>query len=449
MKSDDRPAREIRKVAFASLVGTTIEWYDFVIYSQAAALVMNRLFFPEFDPVVGTLASLATFAVGFVARPVGGIIFGHLGDRVGRKTTLVTTLLIMGLATVFVGLLPTYAQIGIWAPIVLVVLRILQGVAVGGEWGGAVLMSVEHAPSNRRGFYASWAQLGIPLSLILATGTLAGISAAMPEAAFVSWGWRLPFLLSALLVVVGLIIRLRVEESPVFARIRAQGRQVKLPIGEILRTAKKQVLLTTGLCAGINVGFYVITVYAIAYATTTVGLSRNETLFALIVGSIVDFVAILLFALLSDRVGRRPILIFGNIFLAVFAYPYFAMAASGSAALLTLATVLGLALGHAPVYAVTSSFFAESFTARTRYSGISLAYQLAAALISGPTPIVAAALVAGFGGYLPVVTLMVATAVISLLCLVFLAETRHRAIEDGEPEAADQRVGVVEPGAAG
>jgi metabolite-proton symporter len=412
-----------RKVAAASFIGSTIEWYDFLVYSQAAALVFGKLFFPQSTALAGTLASLATFGAGFLARPIGGIVFGHLGDRIGRKAALVMTLLMMGGATMAVGLLPTFSQSGIWAPIALVALRLIQGFAVGGEWGGAVLMSVEHAPAGRRAFYGSFPQMGIPLALILATSTLALVSTVLTEDEFLGWGWRIPFLLSGLLVVVGLVIRLSIEETPVFRRLQREGQQVRLPVMELVRGSKKQIALTIGSQTGVNIGFHVVTVFALAYATTYAGVSRNATLIALVIASVVDLVAMPVFALLADVVGRKPVLVGGTVFFGLFMYPFFLLISSGHPVLLRVGLAAALALGHAPVYAVTATFFAESFGARTRYSGISLGYQLAGAISSGPTPFLAAALVAVYGGFVPIVIMMLAGSVIAALCFMSLPET--------------------------
>lgn len=421
--------RESRKVAFASLVGTSIEWYDFFIYGQAAALIFNGLFFPNLNPAIGALAGLATFGVGFVARPIGGFVFGHFGDRIGRKTALVTTLVLMGSATLLVGLLPTYQQIGIWAPILLVVLRLVQGFAVGGEWGGAVLMAVEHAPANKRGFYGSWPQMGIPIGLISATAVLYFLSIGLDEEAFTAWGWRVPFIASILLVAVGLVIRLKVSESPLFKKLSAAGDHLKVPILDVFRYAWKRTILAIFAQASVNVSFYVISVYALTYATQTTGASRSDTLIALIVAALFDLVAIPVWASVSDKVGRRPIVIFGSLFLGVFMYPFFLLVQTGSVLMLTIAITVGLVFGHAPAYAVLASFLSETFDAKSRYSGVSLAYQLSGALISGPAPLVAAALVVAYGGFGPVVIMAIIAAIVSVICVLALKETRGGSLE--------------------
>jgi MFS transporter, MHS family, shikimate and dehydroshikimate transport protein len=290
----------IRKVALASLIGTTIEWYDFFIYGTAAALVFPALFFPEFSETAGTLAAFATFGVGFFARPVGGIVFGHFGDRVGRKTMLVLTLTIMGVATTLIGLLPTYAAIGVAAPLLLVVLRFAQGLGVGGEWGGAVLMAVEHSPAERRGFFGSWPQMGVPAGLILSNLIFLAV-ATLPEEQFLAWGWRIPFLLSIFLVGVGLFIRLRIMESPAFRRVQESNTEARMPIVDVVRTYSKQVLLAAGAFLVINAYFYILVSYLINYATAEAGMSNSTILTVVLIASVVSFFAMPLFAALSDR----------------------------------------------------------------------------------------------------------------------------------------------------
>ena len=440
------PANDIKQVAWASMIGTTVEWYDFVIYSQAAALVFGPLFFPALSPALGTLAGFATFGIGFVARPIGAAIFGHFGDRVGRKTTLVTTLTLMGLATLGVGFLPTYAQVGLWAPGVLVALRLVQGFAVGGEWGGAVLMAVEHAPSHRRGFYGSWPQLGTPLSLIIATVVMTLLSASMSNDAFLAWGWRVPFLMSAVLVGVGLFIRLQLTESPEFLKLQSQGKALRAPIVDVWTHAKVHTLLVVGAQAAVNVGYYVVVVFGLSYATSNAGISRTAALAALIIGAFADLVAVPLFGALSDRLGRKPVLVGGSVFIGLFAFPFFLMVQSGSVVLLSIAVALGLALGHAPVYSTMSTFFSEGYGVRSRYSGLSIAYHLGGTVSSGPTPFVASALLLAYGGILPVIVLLGAAAALSVACLMLLRETRGRDLsvdsiaEDQQTRASVQEV---------
>ncbi|MBA2617845.1 MAG: MHS family MFS transporter, partial [Rubrobacter sp.] len=350
------PENSIRKVALASFIGTAIEWYDYFLYGTAAALVFPVLFFPESDPTVGTLLSLATFGVGFASRPLGGIVFGHFGDKIGRKAMLVLTLLIMGVATALIGLLPTYGQVGILAPILLVVLRILQGFGVGGEWGGAVLMAVEHSPEGRRGFYGSWPQMGVPAGLLLGTIALY-VFTLLPEDQFLAWGWRIPFLISIVLIAVGLYIRLAIEESPAFRRVQQTNTSARMPIVDVLRTYPKQVLIAMGLRVAENGSFYVFSVFVLAYAVDALELSRSTILIATMVAAAVELFAIPFFGALSDRLGRRPVYLFGAVFSLVFAFPFFWLVNTASIVLITAAVVLSLAVGHAAMYGPQAAFF--------------------------------------------------------------------------------------------
>ncbi|MQA02498.1 MAG: MFS transporter [Streptosporangiales bacterium] len=424
-----------KRVALGSLVGTTIEWYDFFIYGQAAALVFDKLYFPDLPAPVATLVSLATLGVGFVARPVGGLLFGHFGDRLGRKSVLIVTLLAMGIATMLVGALPTAATIGVWAPILLVLLRLVQGVAVGGEWGGAVLMAVEHSPEGRRGFYGSIPQMGIPLGLISSSGVFALLSGAMSDEAFLAWGWRVTFLSSIVVVLVGLFIRLGIDESPSFARVKERSEQVRIPLFEVLKYAKRTAALAIGSQALVNIAFYVATVYVLTYARDTAGISRTESLLALLLAAFVDLVAIPTWAAMSDRIGRRTVFIIGAVGAALLGYPMFWLVDTGSFGLTALALSLVLALGHAPTYSTLASFLSESFDVRMRYSAISVSYQFAGALWSGPTPLVAAALVAATGGVGVLVGVMSGALVVTVACTLGLRETYRARLDAAEPEA--------------
>jgi MFS transporter, MHS family, shikimate and dehydroshikimate transport protein len=416
----------IKLVALASLIGTTIEWYDFYLYGTAAALVFNRLFFPTFDPLTGTLAAIGTYSVGFIARPVGGIIIGHYGDRIGRKSMLILTLTIMGLATFCIGLLPTHAVLGPWAAVALVLLRFAQGFGVGGEWGGAVLMAVEHAPPNARGFYGSWPQMGVPAGLVLSTSAFA-ILGRLNEQQFLSWGWRVPFLLSMLLVAVGMIIRVRILETPAFTRIKDTRTESRLPIVEVLRTHPKEVLLAVGARMAENGSFYIYTVFVLVYGTQKVGVGRQVVLTGILVAAAAMFVALPLYGALSDRVGRRPVYLFGAIATALFAYPLFWLFDTGSPVLIPLALVVALVFAQAPMYGPQAAFLSELFGARVRYSGASLGSQLSSVLAGGLSPFVATALLPYGRG--PLALYLILMALITLVAVFLASETRHRNIE--------------------
>jgi len=436
----------IREVVTASFAGTAIEWYDFFIYGTAAALVFNQLFFPTFDPLAGTLAAFATFAVGFFARPVGGIVAGHYGDRVGRKAVLVATMLVMGFATFLIGFLPTYDSIGVLAPILLVALRFLQGLAVGGEWGGAVIMAVEYAPDGKRGLYGAWPHAGVPAGLLLSLVAFASLS-GLSEEQFLSWGWRIPFMLSIVLVGVGMFVRLRIMESPVFARVRESGTQARMPVLEVLRRYPRNALLATGTYLGANVCLYIFIVFIIAYVTTHLGLPRGVILNGVLIGSAMLLAAILASGALSDRVGRRTVCFGGATFMALYAFPFFWLVDTRQTSLIWFAVAVGFG-GCGFIVGPIGAYFSELFGTRTRYSGASLGYQLGSVLGGGMAPFIATVLLARSGGASwPVATYMLAALILTLVSLYLLPETlgeeisEDRLLEDDQTNAALQRGG--------
>jgi len=427
----------IRQILGASFIGTAIEWYDFFLYGTAASLVFGQLFFPGSDPLISTLSALGTFAVGFVIRPLGGIIFGHFGDRLGRKTILVLTLNMMGLATFLIGLLPTYETIGIWAPILLVLLRIVQGLGVGGEWGGAALMAVENSPEDRRGYYGSWPQMGVPAGLLLSTAIFFAVS-LLPNEQFLAWGWRIPFLLSIILVGVGLFVRLRIAESPAFSEIQESHTEAQMPVVDVFRSYPKNLFVAIGARVASDGGFYVFSVFVLDYATRTLGLPRPTILLGIAIASAIEIFTIPLFAVISDRTGRRPIYLIGTALLLILAYPYFLLIGTGSTVLVILASVLALSIAHATMYGPMSAFFAELFSARVRYSGSSMGYQLSAIIGGGAGPLIATYLVAAAGGsFWPVVAWMAMLCVITFVS-VFAAEETYRGGEFATEQAAGE-----------
>jgi MHS family shikimate/dehydroshikimate transporter-like MFS transporter len=427
--------QSLRQVALASFIGTTIEWYDFFLYGTAAALVFNELFFPKAAPSIGTLAAFATFGVGFAARPIGGIIFGHFGDRIGRKSMLVISLLIMGLATFAIGVMPTYASIGLAAPVILVVLRMAQGLGVGGEWGGAVLMSVEHAPKGKRGVYGSFPQMGVPAGLFLSTVIFAVMQSATSEAQFVSWGWRVPFVFSIVLVGVGLFIRMRIMESPVFQEVKDTGTEAPKPIVDVVKTQPRNVLVAMGMRIAENGVFYIFTVFVLAYGEETLKLGKSTMLTGVAIAAAVGLCTIPLWGYLSDRIGRKPLYMAGAVFSTLFAFPFFMLVDTKEPVLIWLAIVLGVNVGHDLMYGPQGAFYAEMFGTRVRYSGASLGYQLASVLSGGFAPLIAAALLTANGGDPSLVAwYMVAMGVITVVATAFARETYRDDIEEARPE---------------
>ncbi|KDB09188.1 General substrate transporter [Burkholderia sp. lig30] len=419
-----RTAKDHLLAGWASMTGTTIEWYDFFLYGTAAALVFNRIFFPSLDPVVGTLAAFGTFAVGFIGRPMGGIVFGHFGDRIGRKSMLMITLLLMGVPSMIIGLIPSYDRIGYWSTAILVAMRFLQGMAVGGEWGGAVLMAVEHAPKGRKGLFGSLPQTGVGLGLILSSLAMTAV-AAMPEADMLSWGWRIPFLASIALVGLGWFIRLKVPESPDFQKMKTQGKAVNAPVLTAIRNHPREVLTIIGARAAENTWFYMVVTFSLAYATNSLHIPKADVLHAVTAGAALSLVTMPLCGHLSDLVGQRRMFACGLVLMCAFAAPFFAMLGTLHASLVWWAIVLGLGVVFPILYAPESLLFARQFPAEIRYSGISLSVQLAGILGGGFAPMIATSLLAaGHGNPHYVVAYLVGLGVFALLCTLLMRSPR-------------------------
>ena len=419
-KSPGGFGKSIGTIAFASAVGTTIEWYDFFLFGVVTPLVLNKLFFPNFDPLVGTLLAYTTFFVGFISRPIGGIIFGHYGDRIGRKTVLVLTILIMGIATFLIGCLPTYASVGIWAPVMLLFLRIFQGIGIGGEWGGAVLMAVEHSPAGRRGFYGSWPQIGVPAGLLLSSGMVYLLS-FLPEADFFSWGWRIAFLISAVLVAVGLYIRLKIMETPAFTRIQETKKVAHVPFFELIRTHGKNTLLGLGARYIEGVTFNIFGVFVVGYLAGTLGLPRQTALAGVMIASAIMIIMLPIYGNLSDRIGRRRMFAVAGVLIGLLSFPSFWLMQTKEPLLVWLAIAIPFAIVYPAVYGPQAALFSELFDTRVRYTGISFVYQFSGIYASGLTPIIATALLPAGGNkpwliclYVLIVSIISAASVIAM-----------------------------------
>ena len=418
---------QLRRAVIASTIGTTIEWYDFFLYSTVTGLVFAKLYFPESDPLVGTLQAFAIYAVGFVARPVGAAIFGHYGDRIGRKAALIATLLLMGIATFLVAFVPTYVQIGIWGAVILTVLRFVQGVGVGGEWGGSVLLSMEWARTDQhRGFIAAWPQFGVPCGLFLANLAALAFS-QIAGSQFLDWGWRIPFFLSILLVGVGLYIRLGILETPTFARLVAEKRVEKTPALEVIKRQPKEILLTALARMGEQAPFYIFTAFIFTYGTTILGVSRNLLLTAVLTASVVSFFSIPFSGYLSDRMGRKRMYLLGAAVTAVFGFIYFALLNTMAPGWIFLAIMLSL-IPHDMMYGPQAALIAECFTGRLRYSGASIGYQLASVFAGGPAPLIATALFAEFKSGYAIALYILVCAVISFAAAALLPDYTNRDI---------------------
>jgi len=419
--TDEQRHSEATKVALASLVGSTIEWYDFFLYATASALVFRELFFPTFSPLVGTLLSFSTMAVGYIARPLGAIVMGHFGDRIGRKAMLVTSLIMMGLATTLIGLLPPFAAIGVAAPILLVAARLIQGFAVGGEVGGAITMAVEHAPANKRGLFGGFPQLGVATGLVFANLIFLAATASMSTENFKSWGWRIPFLISILLILVGVYVRLKVSESPIFDKMKQKGTEASVPLVELARTGWRQILIVALSTLFTNVMGFTGLVYMLGYATTTLGFSRSTILTFVIISNVIEIPTTLYFANLSDRVGRRTIYLWALGFAMIWGLAFFPMVNTAIPWLVFVA-ILGGRLCIAAIYGPQAALFSELFDTNIRFSGISIGYAISA-VIGAQTPAVLALLAAWQTGSLGLSLLIFGAALVSFVTALFLWET--------------------------
>jgi metabolite-proton symporter len=441
--------RAVVEAVVASTIGTTIEWYDFFLVGVAATTVIDKLFFPNQSPFLAEMSAYGAFAVGFVARPFGGAVFGWMGDRIGRKSTLVTTLLLMGVSTLLMGLLPTFDQIGYWAPAALVLLRFVQGLGVGGEWGGAVLLALEYGHAGRRGFYSSWPQVGVPLGLISAIGIVKVLQLHLGEEAFLAWGWRIPFLLSTLLIGVGLVIRFRILETPLFAQLQESKQVAQTPVRETLRRHWREVLLAAGSRIGENACFYLFSIYVLKYVAH-IGVDPQLAMTGVIIAGVLELFTMPAFGLISDAWSRKGVYVLGSLVLAGMALPYYALLHTRQDNLVLLAVILSLAIPHAMLYSVQASLIPELFGTRVRYTGASLGYQLGSPLGGGLAPMIAAYLVYKFPGeFWPLAQYLILIALISLGCVLLLAETSKKDLSAGEsiippnkPEesAADLRI---------
>jgi len=424
-----------RKAAVASTIGTTIEWYDFFLYGTAAALVFPAVFFPDQSSLAGTLASFSTQFVGFAARPVGAAIFGHYGDRIGRKAALIATLSLMGAATVLMGLLPGYATIGVWAPILLVILRIVQGIGVGGEWGGSVLMSMEWGSSKRRGFMASLPQLGVPIGLLLSTLAVRVVSGATGKHDFTSYGWRIPFLISIVLVGIGFYVRLAILETPTFARMRKEETVVKQPVVEVIRTQPRAILTSAFVRMAEQAPFYLFITFVLAYGEKHLELNRNDLLNDTLIAAAIGFVTVPLFGYLSDVFGRRVVYGTGIVLIGVFAFPYYGLLNSKQSGYVLLGIVISLVL-HDIMYGPQAALISETFGTGVRYSGAGLGYQLASVIAGGPAPLIATAILADTGSSTWISLYIIGCAVVSFVALLLMPKPHATADEDAESLAA-------------
>ncbi|UYW74906.1 MHS family MFS transporter [Pseudocitrobacter faecalis] len=414
-----------KRVLIASLTGSSIEWFDYFLYGTAAALVFNKIFFPMVDPVIGLILSYLSFSLTFFIRPIGGVLFAHIGDRIGRKKTLVLTLSLMGGATVMIGLLPTYDQIGIWAPILLILMRIIQGMGIGGEWGGALLLAYEYAPEKRKGFFGSIPQAGVTIGMLMAT-FIVSLMTLFSEEQFLSWGWRIPFLMSAVLVLLGLWIRKDIDETPEFKKVKQSGQVAKAPLRDTLTHHWREVLIAAGLKVVETAPFYIFSTFIVSYATTTLTYQKSQVLEAVTLGALVATVMIPLMGLLSDKIGRKRMYAGSVTLLGLFIVPWFMLLDTGTTWAIMLATVVMFGILWAPITAVLGTLCSEIFSANVRYTGITLGYQIGAALAGGTAPLIATGLLAKYDGdWVPVAWYLGATVTISLIAIFFASRSRR------------------------
>ena len=420
--------RKNKKVLIASLTGSSIEWFDYFLYGTAAALVFNKIFFPMVDPVIGLILSYLSFSLTFFIRPIGGVLFAHIGDRIGRKKTLVLTLSLMGGATVMIGLLPTYDMIGMWAPALLILMRIIQGMGIGGEWGGALLLAYEYAPEKRKGFFGSIPQAGVTIGMLMAT-FIVSLMTLFSEEDFLSWGWRIPFLLSSVLVILGLWIRKDIDETPDFQKVKKSGQVAKAPLRDTIKHHWREVLIAAGLKVVETAPFYIFSTFVVSYATTTLTYQKSQALEAVTLGALVATIMIPLMGLLSDRVGRQRMYAVSVFVLGLFIVPWFMLLNTGTTWGIVLATVIAFGVLWAPVTAVLGTLCSEIFSANVRYTGITLGYQLGAALAGGTAPLIATGLLAKYDGdWVPVdwyLGVTVAISLIAIFCASRINRERH------------------------
>ncbi|EMH0545440.1 MFS transporter [Enterobacter hormaechei] len=426
--------RKNKKVLIASLTGSSIEWFDYFLYGTAAALVFNKIFFPMVDPVIGLILSYLSFSLTFFIRPIGGVLFAHIGDRIGRKKTLVLTLSLMGGATVMIGLLPTYDMIGMWAPALLILMRIIQGMGIGGEWGGALLLAYEYAPEKRKGFFGSIPQAGVTIGMLMAT-FIVSLMTLFSEEDFLSWGWRIPFLLSSVLVILGLWIRKDIDETPDFQKVKKSGQVAKAPLRDTIKHHWREVLIAAGLKVVETAPFYIFSTFVVSYATTTLTYQKSQALEAVTLGALVATIMIPLMGLLSDRVGRQRMYAVSVFVLGLFIVPWFMLLNTGTTWGIVLATVIAFGVLWAPVTAVLGTLCSEIFSANVRYTGITLGYQLGAALAGGTAPLIATGLLAKHDGdWVPVAWYLGVTVAISLIAIFCASRINRERHLQAQPE---------------